>query len=85
MRVVWFGETASEEVRREPGEPEGIVLSGKAIEVGIDVRNRSDECCRDRPNCTPCLNPDLAPDLARDDILARAAVKTFVSAAPQPD
>jgi len=85
VQVVWLGEAVSKEVWHKPGEPEGIVLSGKATEVSINIRNRSDECSQDHPHCPPCLNPDLAPDLAWDDIVTSAAVQALVIAVPQPD
>ena len=85
MQVVWLGEAVSEEVRHEPGEPEGVVLSGKATEVSIDIQNRSDKCGWDCPHCLPCLNPNLAPDLAQDDIVTGAAVQALVIAVPQPN
>jgi len=40
---------ASKEVQCKPGEPEGIVLSSKAVKVSVDIWNRPNKGCWDGP------------------------------------
>ena len=69
MRVVWVWEATGKEVGREPGQPEGVVLSGKFVEVRVDIWNRMNERGWDGLHCEPGLDPDPALGRTLDDIV----------------